>query len=121
MIPTDLIGWLVILVLILSIIGSAVRVLYEYQRGVVFRLGRFAMVKGPGLRFIIPVVDKLVKVSLRTVAMDVPPQDVITKDNVVIIANAVAFINKPIKKEVLDAALQTARKRLGLTEKISSP
>ena len=91
MIPTDLIGWLVILVLILSIIGSAVRVLYEYQRGVVFRLGRFAMVKGPGLRFIIPVVDKLVKVSLRTVAMDVPPQDVITKDNVSVKVNAVLY------------------------------
>ena len=92
MIPTDLIGWLVILVLILSIIGSAVRVLYEYQRGVVFRLGRFAMVKGPGLRFIIPVVDKLVKVSLRTVAMDVPPQDVITMDIVSVMVNAVLYV-----------------------------
>ena len=91
MIPNELILWLVILVLILSIIGSAVRVLYEYQRGVVFRLGRFAMVKGPGLRFVIPVVDKLVKVSLRTVAMDVPPQDVITKDNVSVKVNAVLY------------------------------
>ena len=91
MIPTDLIGWLVILVLIFSIIGSAVRVLYEYQRGVVFRLGRFAMVKGPGLRFVIPVIDKIVKVSLRTVAMDVPPQDVITKDNVSVKVNAVLY------------------------------
>ena len=63
MFPTDLIGWLVVLVLLITIISSAVRVLYEYQRGVVFRLGRFAMVKGPGLRFIIPVVDKIVKVS----------------------------------------------------------
>jgi regulator of protease activity HflC (stomatin/prohibitin superfamily) len=58
---------------------------------VVFRLGRFAGVKGPGLRFIIPVVDKLVKVSLRTVAMDVPPQDVITKDNVSVKVNAVLY------------------------------
>jgi regulator of protease activity HflC (stomatin/prohibitin superfamily) len=91
MIPTELIGWLVILVLIFAIIGSAVRVLYEYQRGVVFRLGRFAMVKGPGLRFVIPVVDKIVKVSLRTVAMDVPPQDVITKDNVSVKVNAVLY------------------------------
>ena len=91
MIPTELIVWLVILVLIFSIIGSAVRVLYEYQRGVVFRLGRFAMVKGPGLRFVIPVVDKMVKVSLRTVAMDVPPQDVITKDNVSVKVNAVLY------------------------------
>ncbi|MGK2905820.1 MAG: slipin family protein [Desulfuromonadales bacterium] len=91
MIPTNLIVWLVVLVLFISIISSAVRVLYEYQRGVVFRLGRFAMVKGPGLRFIIPVVDKIIKVSLRTVAMDVPPQDVITKDNVSVKVNAVLY------------------------------
>ncbi|MDH3454201.1 MAG: slipin family protein [Desulfuromonadales bacterium] len=91
MIPTELIGWLVVLVLLIGIISSAVRILYEYERGVVFRLGRFAMVKGPGLRFIIPVVDKIVKVSLRTVAMDVPPQDVITKDNVSVKVNAVLY------------------------------
>jgi regulator of protease activity HflC (stomatin/prohibitin superfamily) len=91
MIPFNLIGWLVVILLIISIISSAVRVLYEYQRGVVFRLGRFAMVKGPGLRFVIPVVDKIVKVSLRTVAMDVPPQDVITKDNVSVKVNAVLY------------------------------
>ena len=91
MIPTNLIGGLVILVLLITIIASAVRILYEYERGVVFRLGRFAMVKGPGLRFIIPVVDKIVKVSLRTVAMDVPPQDVITKDNVSVKVNAVLY------------------------------
>jgi regulator of protease activity HflC (stomatin/prohibitin superfamily) len=91
MFPIDLIGWAVILLLIVIIISSAVRVLMEYQRGVVFRLGRFAMVKGPGLRFVIPVVDKLVKVSLRTVAMDVPPQDVITKDNVSVQVNAVLY------------------------------
>ncbi len=91
MFPIDLIGWAVILLLIVSIISSAVRVLMEYERGVVFRLGRFAMVKGPGLRFVIPVVDKLVKVSLRTVAMDVPPQDVITKDNVSVQVNAVLY------------------------------
>ncbi len=91
MFPIDLIGWAVILLLIVSIISSAVRVLMEYQRGVVFRLGRFAMVKGPGLRFVIPVVDKLIKVSLRTVAMDVPPQDVITKDNVSVQVNAVLY------------------------------
>jgi regulator of protease activity HflC (stomatin/prohibitin superfamily) len=91
MFPIDLIGWAVILLLIVSIISSAVRVLMEYERGVVFRLGRFAMVKGPGLRFVIPVVDKLIKVSLRTVAMDVPPQDVITKDNVSVQVNAVLY------------------------------
>ena len=89
MIPTDLIGWLVILVLILSIIGSAVRVLYEYQRGVIFRLGRAS--QGARLMFIIPFVDKMVKVSLRTVVMDVPPQDVITRDNVSMKVNAVIY------------------------------
>jgi len=91
MIPTNLIVWLVVLALLISFISSAVRVLFEYERGVVFRLGRFAMVKGPGLRFIIPVVDKIIKVSLRTVAMDVPPQDVITKDNVSVKVNAVLY------------------------------
>ncbi len=65
--------------------------IFEYERGVVFRLGRFAGVKGPGLRFIIPVVDKMVKISLRTVAMDVPPQDIITKDNVSVKVNAVLY------------------------------
>ncbi|OHB32544.1 MAG: hypothetical protein A2X84_07760 [Desulfuromonadaceae bacterium GWC2_58_13] len=91
MIPDDLILWVVILALLLGIVGSAVRVLFEYERGVIFRLGRFASVKGPGLRFIIPVVDKLIKVSLRTVVMDVPPQDVITKDNVSVKVNAVIY------------------------------
>lgn len=91
MIPTGFIGWIVVFGLIVSIIGSAVRVLLEYERGVVFRLGRFAGVKGPGLRFIIPGIDRLIKVSLRTIAMDVPPQDVITKDNVSIKVNAVLY------------------------------
>lgn len=83
--------WLVLLALLVAIVASAVRMLYEYERGVVFRLGRFSSVKGPGLRFIIPGVDRLVKVSLRTVAMDVPPQDVITKDNVSVKVNAVLY------------------------------
>ncbi|WP_429886374.1 slipin family protein [Geoalkalibacter halelectricus] len=83
--------WLVILALLVVIVASAIRMLYEYERGVVFRLGRFSSVKGPGLRFIIPGVDRMVKVSLRTVAMDVPPQDVITKDNVSIKVNAVIY------------------------------
>ena len=91
MIPVGLVGYAVVIALLAMIIGSAVRILLEYERGVVFRLGRFAGVKGPGLRFIIPVVDKLVKVSLRTVAMDVPPQDIITKDNVSVKVNAVLY------------------------------
>lgn len=77
--------------LVLAIVASAVRVLVEYERGVIFRLGRFVEVKGPGLRFIIPVIDRMRKLSLRTVAMDVPPQDVITRDNVSVTVNAVLY------------------------------
>lgn len=99
MIPPGFIGLVVILVAVIMVIASAVRILFEYERGVVFRFGRFSTVKGPGLRFIIPVVDKMKKVSLRTVAMDVPPQDVITKDNVSIKVNAVLYFRvlKPEK------------------------
>jgi regulator of protease activity HflC (stomatin/prohibitin superfamily) len=91
MIPVGLIGSAVVVALVAFIIANAVKILIEYERGVIFRLGRFAGVKGPGLRFIIPVVDKLIKVSLRTIAMDVPSQDVITKDNVSVKVNAVLY------------------------------
>jgi len=86
-----LIAYAVPLALLVFAVASAVRILLEYERGVVFRLGRFAGVRGPGLRFIIPGIDRLVKISLRTVAMDVPPQDVITKDNVSVKVNAVLY------------------------------
>jgi len=86
-----LIAYAVPIALFIFIVASAVRILLEYERGVVFRLGRFAGVRGPGLRFIIPGIDKLIKISLRTVAMDVPPQDVITKDNVSVKVNAVVY------------------------------
>lgn len=76
---------------LLFILASAIRILREYERGVVFRLGRLIAAKGPGLILLIPIVDKMVKVSLRTVVMDVPPQDVITKDNVSISVNAVVY------------------------------
>jgi regulator of protease activity HflC (stomatin/prohibitin superfamily) len=77
----------------LFILGNAIRILREYERGVVFRLGRVLSrgAKGPGLILLIPIVDKMVKVSLRTVVMDVPPQDVITQDNVSIKVNAVIY------------------------------
>ncbi len=84
-------GFITAIVIFLFIIGSAVRVMREYERAVVFRLGRLAGVKGPGLILIIPIIDRVVKVSLRTVTMDVPPQDVITKDNVSVKVNAVAY------------------------------
>lgn len=73
------------------ILSNAVRVLREYERGVIFRLGRLVGGKGPGIIFLIPLVDRMVKVSLRTVVLDVPPQDVITKDNVSIKVNAVVY------------------------------
>lgn len=75
----------------IAILASAVRVLAEYERGVVFRLGRSLGVKGPGLIFLIPYIDRMMKVGLRTITMDVPPQDVITKDNVTIKVNAVVY------------------------------
>ncbi len=73
------------------IIGSAVKVMREYERAVVFRLGRLIAVKGPGLIILVPFIDKMVKVSLRTITMDIEPQDVITKDNVSIKVNAVLY------------------------------
>jgi regulator of protease activity HflC (stomatin/prohibitin superfamily) len=72
-------------------LASAIRVLNEYERGVIFRLGRVIDTKGPGLIILIPVVDRMVKVDMRTITMDVPPQDVITRDNVSIKVNAVLY------------------------------
>lgn len=82
---------IVVIVLVIMFLASAIKVLNEYQRAVVFRLGRVRDVKGPGLIIIIPVIDKIVKVDMRTITMDVPPQDVITKDNVSIKVNAVVY------------------------------
>lgn len=84
----------VIIVFAILILSSAIRILREYERGVIFRLGRLignGGVKGPGLILLIPVVDRMVKVSLRTVVMDVPPQDIITRDNVSVKVNAVIY------------------------------
>lgn len=83
--------WIIAMAFIVVIIGSAIRILLEYERGVVFRLGRFSGVKGPGLKFIIPIIDQLKKINMRTIAMDVPPQDIITRDNVSVKVNAVLY------------------------------
>jgi len=91
MAPNMLTFFGVIIVAFLIFLANAIRILREYERGVVFRLGRFIGVKGPGLIILIPFIDKMVKVSLRTVVMDVPPQDVITKDNVSLKVNAVVY------------------------------
>ncbi|MBI3005552.1 MAG: slipin family protein [Ignavibacteriales bacterium] len=84
-------AFFVLFVFILLIAANAIRILREYERGVIFRLGRLIGVKGPGIIWLWPFIDKMVKVSLRTVVMDVPPQDVITKDNVSIKVNAVVY------------------------------
>jgi regulator of protease activity HflC (stomatin/prohibitin superfamily) len=88
-----------IIVLTVFFLSSAIRILNEYERGVIFRLGRVIKAKGPGLIILIPVVDKMVKVSMRLVAMDVDPQDVITRDNVSVKVNAVIYyrVIEPIK------------------------
>jgi regulator of protease activity HflC (stomatin/prohibitin superfamily) len=80
-----------IIVLVIFFLSAAIRILNEYERGVIFRLGRVITAKGPGLIILIPVIDQLVKVSLRLVVMDVDPQDVITRDNVSVKVNAVIY------------------------------
>lgn len=80
-----------VLVLFVALLAWSVNILREYERGVVFQLGRFWMVKGPGLVIIVPVVQQMVRLDLRTVVLDVPPQDVITRDNVSVKVNAVVY------------------------------
>ena len=92
--PTTL---MTVAVVVLFILANSVRILKEYERGVIFRLGRLIGAKGPGLILLIPIVDKMQRVDLRTVTFDVPPQDVITRDNVTIKVNAVLYFR------VLDA------------------
>jgi len=82
---------LALIIIMAMILSSAIKILREYERGVIFMLGRFWKVKGPGLIILIPGVQKMVKVSLRTVVMDVPPQDIITMDNVTVKVNAVLY------------------------------
>jgi regulator of protease activity HflC (stomatin/prohibitin superfamily) len=88
-----------IIILVILFLSAALRILNEYERGVIFRLGRVIAAKGPGLIILIPVIDKMVKVSLRLIAMDVDPQDVITRDNVSVKVNAVIYFRviEPVK------------------------
>jgi regulator of protease activity HflC (stomatin/prohibitin superfamily) len=87
----SLMSFLFIIFIVVYFLSSAIKILKEYERGVVFRLGRVIPVKGPGLVLIWPLIDKLVKVSLRIVTMDVPSQDIITKDNITVKVNAVVY------------------------------
>jgi len=87
----SLISWSVIILLLVILLTMAVKILAEYERAVVFRLGRLVGVRGPGLVFIIPFIDRYVRMSLRTIVFDVPPQEVITRDNVTCKVNAVLY------------------------------
>lgn len=87
----DLFSWLLPVAVVVALLISAVRILREYERGVIFTLGRFQGVKGPGLIFVIPVVQQMERVDLRTRVFDVPPQDVISRDNVSVRVNAVVY------------------------------
>ncbi len=93
--PPVSMGILIVIFIVVSLLWSSIKVLKEYERGVVFRLGRIIALKGPGLIIVIPGIDKLIRVSLRTVTMDVPSQDVITKDNITVKVNAVVYF-RPI-------------------------
>src|SRR4051812_1859841 len=103
----DIIGFLGLLVplviVLLSLFGSAVKVVQEYERGVIFRLGRLVGPRGPGLFFIVPFVDRMVKIDLRVITLDVPAQEVITRDNVTVRVNAVLYF------QVMDPALAVVR------------
>ena len=81
----------VILILLIMLLAAAVKIVQEYERGVIFRLGRLQGAKGPGIFFIIPLVDRMVKVDLRVVTLDIPTQEAITRDNVTVSVNAVAY------------------------------
>lgn len=106
-------GMILIAIAIGWFLAQAIRILKEYERGVVFRLGRIIGAKGPGLIILIPVIDKMVRVDLRTVTMDVQPQDIITKDNVTMKVNAVVFFRvvEPIRStiEVEDYLIATSQ------------
>ncbi|MCM8769094.1 MAG: slipin family protein [Candidatus Omnitrophica bacterium] len=84
-------GWIILAVVVLFVLANSIKVVNEYERGVIFRLGRLIGVWGPGLFFVIPILDRMIKVSLRTVTFDVTPQEVMTKDNVPIKVNAVVY------------------------------
>lgn len=104
---TSVVGVAVILVLMLA--GAAIKVVQEYERGVIFRLGRLIGAKGPGLFLIIPIIDRMVKVDLRTVTMDVPSQEVISRDNVTIKVNAVVYFRVVNPEEAVVKVLDYIR------------
>ena len=121
------ITWIFLALVILSFLASAIKVVQEYERGVIFRLGRLVGAKGPGLFFIIPIIDRMVKVDLRVVTLDVPSQEAITRDNVTVKVNAVVFFRvmdpsaavvqvEDFKRATWNIAQTTLRNVLGQSE-----
>ncbi|RPJ13661.1 MAG: slipin family protein, partial [Desulfobacteraceae bacterium] len=86
-----MLSFVAIIIILIFFLSTSIRVLNEYERGVIFRLGRVISAKGPGIIILIPVIDKMIKVSLRLIVIDVDPQDVITRDNVSVKVNAVIY------------------------------
>jgi regulator of protease activity HflC (stomatin/prohibitin superfamily) len=110
-------GIVVVVILVALFLANAIRVLNEYERGVIFRLGRVIAAKGPGLIILIPLIDRMQKVSLRLIAADVPPQDVITRDNVSVKVNAVIYFRvvDPVKAIITVADYMYATSQLAQT------
>jgi regulator of protease activity HflC (stomatin/prohibitin superfamily) len=117
MLTGALIALLVLVTLLVGVAAASVRVLREYERAVVFRLGRLIGQKGPGIVLLIPIIDRMVRVDLRTVTFDVPPQDLITRDNVPAKVNAVAYyrVIDPIKSVVEVERVRTATSQIAQT------
>jgi regulator of protease activity HflC (stomatin/prohibitin superfamily) len=116
-----------LILVVISAIASAIKVVQEYERGVIFRLGRLIGAKGPGLFFILPIIDRMVKVDLRVVTLDVPSQEAITRDNVTVKVNAVVFFRvvdpsaavvkvEDYKRATWNIAQTTLRNVLGQSE-----
>jgi regulator of protease activity HflC (stomatin/prohibitin superfamily) len=112
-----LVAVVIILVLAIAAAGASVRILREYERAVVFRLGRLVGAKGPGIVLLVPLIDRMVRVDLRTVTFEVPPQDVITRDNVPAKVNAVAYFRvvDPVKSVVEVERIRAATSQIAQT------
>ena len=94
-------NWLWLIIILFAILSQAVKITNEYERGVIFRLGRFAGIRGPGLFLIIPVIDRMTKIDLRVVTMDVPVQEVITRDNIPVTVDAVVYFKVSDPKKAI--------------------
>ncbi|MBU1356952.1 MAG: slipin family protein [Candidatus Edwardsbacteria bacterium] len=110
-------GYIVLIIFVLFILVNTFKILREYERGVIFRLGRYAGTRGPGLIILIPMFEKMVKVTLRTIALDVPAQEVITKDNVSVKVNAVMYFQvfQPDKAIIAVEDFMYATSQMGQT------